>query len=231
MKTNHYVFFFILIVSAVLVRYDLSKRADTVKLNVSKVEISKISTSVNSSNIAAPSIGKSVASNADPEIFIGKFNAESVQIAKIQNDPEVALNRMKKLAEGMTPQDIQELYNIISNEKNDGDRRALAIELLSIKNDTTSLMALQNFVANNINVNGTKWDRKKELETVLRAQAVEGIASYPHKEIAISTLSYLQHKVDERFLNDRISRAAANLDNRAPTLQQQDEAALKKLVE
>lgn len=220
MKTNHYVFFFILIASAALVRYDLSKRVAPV-----------IVTSAVLPHSVAPIARLPVSIKVDPKIFIGKFNAESAQITKAQNDPELAQNKMKKFAQTITPQDVQELYNIISNEKNDGDRRALAIELLSIKNDTTSLIALQNFVANNKTVNGTKWDRKKELETVLRAQAVEGIASYPHKDIAISTLSYLQHKVDERFLNDRISRAAANLSNRAPTVQQQDEAALKQLVE
>lgn len=225
MKTNHYVFFGILIAAVALVGFDLSRR-NTVPVVASSTVSSKVS-----SNSVAANTTLRPASKADPKIFINKFNVESAQIIKAQNNPELALNKMKKLAENITPQDVQELYNIISNEKNDGDKRALAIEVLSIKNDTTSLIALQNFVANNKTVNGTKWDRKKELETVLRAQAVEGIATYPQKEIAISTLSYLQHKVDERFLNDRIGRAAAQLSNRAPTIQPQDEAALKKLVE
>ncbi|MEK6628873.1 MAG: hypothetical protein AABY53_09625 [Bdellovibrionota bacterium] len=221
MKTNHYVFFGILIAAVALVGFDLSRR-NTVPVVASSTE---------SSNSVTANATVRPASKADPKIFIDKFSVESAQIIKAQNNPELALNKMKRLAESITAQDVQELYNIISNEKNDGDTRALAIELLSIKNDTASLIALQNFVANNRTINGTKWDRKKELETVLRAQAVEGIASYPQKEIAISTLSYLQHKVDERFLNDRISRAAANLDNRVPTLQPQEEAGLKKLVE
>jgi hypothetical protein len=66
---------------------------------------------------------------------------------------------------------------------------------------------------------------------VLRAQAVESIAAYPQKEIAISTLNFLHQKVDESFLADRINRATAHLLGRAPAPEAQDEAALKDLVE
>ncbi len=250
MRTIHYVFILLLVASTALVRYDIFRRenlATVAKENqtagraigdlTANMETNSEKAAVNKSTNASVMASVEASAQAfaiikkEQKIFIAKFKNESAQIAKIQNDPELVQKRMKKLANAMTSQNVKALYNIISDDKRDGDQRALAVELLSIKNDTTSLFVLQNFVANNTTVNGSTWDRKKELETILRAQAVESIAAYPQKDIALSTLSYLQHKVDESFLIDRINRAAANLNNKAPTLLQQDEAALKKLVE
>ncbi len=231
MKTIHYVFILVLLAGVFFVEYDISRRAEVVKVNRKYSEALQSKLKANPTTTDAAELAVAVQKTVDPELFVQKFKSEALQISKIQNNPELAQNRMKALADMMGPQDVQGLFDIISNDKNNGDQRALAVEILSLKNDTTSLMALQNFVANNVTVNGTKWDRKKELETVLRAQAVESIAGYPQKDIAISTLSYLQQKVDEKFLNDRIARAAASLAERAPTLKQQDDDALKKLLE
>lgn len=236
MRTIHYVF--ILLVGAALffVNYDLSRRMDLARVakNVDLAKDKTIAAQTKEDSLAsAPMAPPADVSNSTytAEIFAHKFKEEAAQIAKVQNNPLLAQKRMRDLAELMTPQDVQGLYEIISDDKNDGDQRALAVELLSIKNDTTSLIALQNFVANNTTINGTKWDRKKELETVLRAQAVESIAAYPQKDIARSTLNYLQQRVDEKFLIDRIKRAAQSLNGGATGLQQQDEAALKNLIE
>lgn len=232
MKTIHYGYILVLLAAVFFVKYDLFRRAELAKV-LRKNNPTTAQNIAPFGTTASPSNGLPVQKTepANPDVFVQRFKKESSQIAKIQNNPEMVQNRMKDLAEVMAPQDVQGLFDIISNDKNDGDQRALAVELLSLKNDTTSLMALQNFVANNVTVNGTKWDRKKELETILRAQAVESIAAYPQKDIALSTLNYLQHKVDEKFLNDRIGRATASLSDNTPTFKQQDDAALKKLLE
>lgn len=229
MKTRHYVFIMILLASVLFVEYDLSQRTNV--LITAKANNTEQTPQPSQQKIISNQPAPSVAETRGPKLFAERFKKESLQIAKIQNDPDLAQNRMKDLAKDMAPQDVQSLFEIISDDKNDGDQRAMAVELLSLKNDTTSLIALQNFVGNNVNINGSKWDRKKELETILRAQAVESIAAYPQRDIARSTLSYLQQKVDEKFLNDRIGRAAASLKDEAPTIQQQDDAALKKLLE
>ena len=227
MKTMHYVYILVLLAAVFFVEYDLSRRVEVTKASARPVN-GVIAKNIPPANVpvAAPP-----APPVNPDIFVQKFKKESLQLAKIQNNPELVQSRMKALADSMTPQDVQGLFEVISNDKNNGDQRALAVELLSLKNDTTSLMALQNFVANNVTVNGTKWDRKKELETILRAQAVESIAAYPQRDIALSTLGYLQQRVDEKFLNDRIGRATASLTENAPSLKQQDDDALKKLLE
>ena len=226
MKTMHYVYILVLLAAVFFVEYDLSRRVEVVKATQNSVPAVVVQKAAPASAPVEPP-----APPVNPDIFVQNFKKESLQLAKIQNNPELVQNRMKALADSMTPQDVQGLFEVISNDKNNGDQRALAVELLSLKNDTTSLMALQNFVANNVTVNGTRWDRKKELETILRAQAVESIAGYPQRDIALSTLGYLQGKVDEKFLNDRIGRATASLTEKAPSLKQQDDDALKKLLE
>jgi hypothetical protein len=230
MKTIHYVFILGLVAAVFFVEYDLTRRSEVSENLAQKVQQKDVAEAPLSMT-AEPIINDQGASNETKKNFVAKFKAESLQMAQLQNDPEAVQTRLKLLAREMTSQDVDGLYEIISDDQKDGDQRALAIELLSLKNNTASLLALQNFVGNNNNINGTKWDRKRELETVLRAQAVESIATFPQKEIAISTLSFLQNKVDEKFLSDRIARAASSLNNGAPSLQQQDDAALKNLLE
>lgn len=222
MKRSHGIFFIILAVAVIFLQYDLTKRG----------EARSIVRAIQAANAPKVTIKPVVVADIKPKVpFIDKFKKEAAQIAKIQTNPDEADARIKLLAEQMRPQDVDSMFEVISNDKIDGDQRALAVEILGVKNDTTSLMALQNFVANNVNINGKKWDRKKEFETVLRAQAVESIATYPQKEIALSTLDYLQHKVDNTFLAERIGRASNEITVQSRTLRQQDEEALKKLVE
>lgn len=236
MKTIHYVFLGALVVAALVAEFDISSRvkknAEVAKANT---KISETAESAESKQqVSAPVTIENYTADQANKKFVQKFQQESLEIAKIQNNPEAIEKRLKELAKQMKPADVQGLYEIISDDSKDGDQRALAVELLSLKNDTTSLMALQNFVANSTNINGNKWDRKKELETVLRAQAIESIAAYPQKDIAASTLSYLQTKVDEKFLNERIGRASTMLYNDKQgqkTLQQQDDEALQELIQ
>lgn len=228
MKKIHFIFIGFLATLYFLMSYDLSNREEAIKLAGNQ------QTSQSTTGQAPKNIEFSFSQNNNPQIteqFVANFRKESSEISKVQNDPVKVQQRMQKLAETMTQHEVRAIYELISDDKNNADQRALAVELLSIKNDTASLTALQNFVANSKNINGNEWDRKKELETVLRAQAVEGIAGYANREIALSTLSFLQHKVDEKFLSDRISRASSNLFNRTQSLEQQDDEALKKLVE
>ena len=60
---------------------------------------------------------------------------------------------------------------------------------------------------------------------------MEGIAAFPQKDLAISSLTQLNPRVSESFLKDRINRSVASLKNQAPSAEKQDEDALEKLVE
>lgn len=227
MRKSHYLFFAVIIAAVVFLQLDTTKRVKIVQQNK---EAARVLAALEEEDKADQVAAKPVV--IPPEVFVKKFKTEALQIGKIQNKPEEAEKRLRQLANEMRPQDVEGMYEIISDENANGDQRALAVELLSMKNDTNSLIALQNFVANKKTINGTKWDAKKELETVLRAQAVEGIAVYPQKEIALSTLNYLQSRVDDKFLSERIGRASSGiLTGNNKSSQQQDDEALKKLVE
>ncbi len=232
MKTIHYVFIAALVLAVFAVEFDVSRRLDSnTESTTASAETKPVEEAQKTFSNQPLTIENYTADQASKK-FVEKFKKESLEISKIQNNPEEAQKRLKELAKEMAPADVQNLYDIMSDENNDGDQRALAVELLSLKNDTSSLLALQNFVANSTNVNGSKWDRKKELETVLRAQAIESIAAYPQKDIAASTLNFLQERVDEKFLSDRIGRAAAGLQKKDKfTIEQQDDEALEELIE
>ena len=228
MRKSHYLFFAVIIAAVVFLQLDTTKKIKLVQQNKESARL--LATLEEEEKTGGLVVAKPVV--ISPEVFVKKFKAEVLQIGKIQNKPEEVDKRLKQLAFEMRPQDVEGMYEIISNENANGDERALAVELLSIKNDTNSLIALQNFVASKKTINGTKWDVKKEIETVLRAQAVESIATYPEKEIALSTLNYLQSKVDDKFLSERIGRASSGiLTGNSKANQQQDDEALKKLVE
>lgn len=74
-------------------------------------------------------------------------------------------------------------------------------------------------------------NRKREFESILRVQAIEGIAAYPKKELALSYLSSLEKQVNETFLKDRIVRSEEGLKGRHLNSQPKDEAVLKQLVQ
>ncbi len=230
MRKSYIIYAFILVAMVFLVEYDLSRRV-TAFQNEKKNSVSAKNENKTNSVLPVDAVAVLAQRREAEAVFAEKFKAEVSQIAQLQSDPENVQKRLQALSKTMSSQDVQALYEIISNDKNDGDQRALAVEILSLRNDAASLNVLQNFVASNNTVNGTKWDRSKEFETVLRAQAVESIAAFPQKEIAISTLSFLKSKVDESFLSDRIGRATAYLQGLAPTPEDQDNTALKKLLE
>ena len=106
----------------------------------------------------------------------------------------------------------------------------MAVELLSRSKIPDAVLMLKEFVASK-QLASTTSARKRELESVLRAQAIEGIAGYPQKDLALSYLNSLSKEVDETFLKDRIVRSEEGIKGRTVRVQQKDEAALKQLVQ
>lgn len=231
MKIMPILFVLTAVALVVFVDYDLSERVTPIVQNQAAIE--KREKAEQQALAAARQAELDSSAEAQAAKFITRFRAEAQQLAGQTANTEIAEARLQALAAQMGQSEVRALYDVISDDRNSSDERALAVELLSIKNDTASLMALQNFVASDSTTTGKKWDRQKELETVLRAQAVESIAGYPEKQIALSTLNYLQSKVDEKFLIDRIGRATSSLTGQSfqPSQQQQNEDALRNLIE
>lgn len=235
MKFFRYTFFVFLIATVFFVEYDLLQRTQMAKIT-KLIKSTKNSQVKNLAGIVKPDLNEDLKTEEDLgtkkiESFFDRFNKESLEVVETSKDKALFQKRVKALSEQMTADDVDKLYNLISNEKNKGPERSLALELLTVRNDTASLIALQNFIANNKSVNGIKWDRKNKVETMLRAQAVESIAAYPQKEIALSTLSYLHNKVDERFLIDRIGRASALINKKDTGIKPTSDTELKNILE
>ena len=157
--------------------------------------------------------------------FETQFTEVTQEVSRLQENPEAAENKMQTLA----AQYIKKLADVMQDSKNNGDQRAMAVEILSRHQSIESLKKLEDFIQQPSESGA--WNRNREFESVLRAQAIEGIASYPQKDLALSSLRALDPKLNESFLKDRIQRSMAGLKNQAPAAEKQDDEALRKLVE
>lgn len=156
-------------------------------------------------------------------------SAQKLSLAQI--DPRTLDQKMNGLAKKLTPLEIQKLAIVARNRSESEDRRAMAVELLSRSKTPEAVLMLKEFVASRQN-SMTTTNRKRELESILRAQAIEGIAGYPQKKLALSYLNSLSSQVEETFLKDRIARSEEGLRGRTVNTQQKkDESALKQLVQ
>ena len=164
-------------------------------------------------------------------VFDSQFLKEAQRISNLQSDPKAVEQKMDQLARSMNALDLKKLEVIMQNKNEEGDERAMAVELISRSKTPEAMDALKDFVLTRENSAGENWTRNREFESVLRAQAIEGIAAFPQKQLALTYLNSMAGQIDESFLKDRIVRSEESLKGRAPTTQQQDEAALKQLVQ
>ena len=206
--------------------YDVTERLHQVHSRRLSANRSALATkgNIQVSSSAAPKNAVNSALN-----FEAKFAQVTQSVSQLQENPEEAENKMQTLAVELSALDIKKLSEIMKNAKSNGDQRAMAVELLSRHQSVESLKQLEDFVQQPLS--NSAWNRNREFESVLRAQAIEGIAAYPQKDLALSSLMALDPKLDETFLKDRVKRSMAGLKNQAPSAEKQDDVALKKLIE
>lgn len=241
MRSKLWIFSLVLIVVVFAVEYDLAQRYFKNKpmaVQNLKTQLPSEKNNINHLPDASAAAGsvkvedqKSRIANTESDLqnFETQFKLESQNISQLQSEPQKTEERLQGLANKMTQEQMQKLTQLISDQSKDGDERAMAIEMLSRRKDSESLKALEDFVAQSDDVGA--WSRSHEFESVLRAQAIEGIATYPEQKEALSALNKLSKKVNESFLRDRILRSQAGLKGLAPSIENQDNEALRKLVE
>lgn len=224
MRKPYWYFFSFLVALVFFVEYDLTKRSTNTNGAPRFVKLK----SKPALQVLEPTTAKqSDAVTSDP--LIEKLNQVSAEIGKLQSSPDEAEQKIRLIAAALTARDLNSLSNVINDKKAVGDQRAMAVELLSRHHSVEALKKLEQFVQDHDD--SSTWSREREFESVLRAQAVEGIAAFPQKDLAITSLTQLNPKVSESFLKDRISRSVAGLKNQAPSAEKQDNEALEKLVE
>ncbi len=241
MRSKLWIFSLVLILVVFAVEYDLAQRYFKNKpmaVQNLKTQLPSEKNNINHLPDASAAAGsvkvedqKSRIANtvSDLQNFETQFKLESQNISQLQSEPQKTEERLQVLANKMTQEQMQKLTQLISDQSKDGDERAMAIEMLSRRKDSESLKALEDFVAQSGDAGA--WSRSHEFESVLRAQAIEGIATYPEQKEALSALNKLSKKVNESFLRDRILRSQAGLKGLAPSIENQDNEALRKLVE
>lgn len=139
----------------------------------------------------------------------------------ITTDPAEAESKLADYAKTLNDEDIVNLKNNALNSKLSGDERLISIELIMRSNTSNHNSELLQ-IANATLIDHQNPTRNSE-ELAFRARAIEGIT-------AISTLKEIADRNSNRFLSDRANRAIAYLNGSAPSLKDQDEAALKKLI-
>lgn len=235
MKKQFWIAGLILCLLILFAEYDLTKRIHRGANRVVATATRSASASTNEVNEVIANKGKLLPGAKTKEQgrlnFDNLFLRQAQQIGQIQNDPASVELELKTLSKQMLPKDIKHMREIAEDTKNSGDDRALAIELLSRNQTADALDELAGFIARHEKSAGQNWNRAREFETILRAQAIEGIGIYPEHATAESVLQKIDEKISESFLKDRIARTRASLKGIAPTPDQQDEQALRKLVE
>ena len=226
MRKPYWYFVFGMVALVLFVEYDLTKRSTKQDGQPQFVKL-KSNPPAKKANVVSSTTGR--AENLKPNSLTEKLSRVSAEVGQLQENPEEVERKIQSMASTLTQQDLNSLSNVISDKKAVGDQRAIGVELLSRHHSVEALKKLEQFVQDH-DESGA-WSREREFESVLRAQAVEGIAAFPQKDLAISSLTQLNPRVSESFLKDRINRSVASLKNQAPSAEKQDEDALEKLVE
>lgn len=214
-----------------LVEYDLSRRMQLrSNQNAAAVNKTKIEKTVQEVKEEIAAVQPDSPTPSEDSFFESAILKSAQKLSSNQIDPRTLDQKMDELAKALTPLEIRKLAIVARNRSESEDRRAMAVELLSRSKTPDAVLMLKEFVASR-QASSTTTSRKRELESVLRAQAIEGIAAYPQKDLALSYLNSLSTQVEETFLKDRIVRSEEGLKGREPNTQQKDEAVLKQLVQ
>lgn len=220
MKKSYWLFSLALVATVFFVEYDLTKRTYQQALTSRTLKLKE--------KFASEKHFIQLSASGNVASFDAQFIELSSEISRLQQNPEKAEQKIKLLAASLTPQNINKLFAVAADKSNLADQRAFAVELLSRHQSVNALVKLENFIKHD---SGTaNKNRDLELESVLRVQAVEGIASFPQKDLAILSLSTLDPAMGESFLKERIRSSVASLKNQISSEKQKDQP-LNTLVE
>ena len=157
------------------------------------------------------------------KIFVQQLSKLNAEIGQTHEKPELIEKKLDDFSKKLSPVEIAILKSKIFDIGLNGDDRAMAVELLSRNRTAIAFNILADFISTS--------DQKLsiEFETILKAQAIEGITQFSNRDEAIFMLEKLESKQSNSFLADRMRRAVVGLRFNQP-LQKQDEASLKKLL-
>lgn len=153
--------------------------------------------------------------------LMAKLREEALNVGQTQ-DPAAAQKALEELAAQVTAEDVMALRNKSLDSSISTDERALIVQVLTLSPLPEAQEALLDIAASTAPERGE--DRMNLEEGVLRAQAVEALKSQ-------ESLSEVIKRTSNSFVADRAQRALNHLAKGSPTPKEQDEKALKKVIE
>ena len=152
---------------------------------------------------------------------------EAARAGSIDPDPLRSEKRLDELAHQLTDQEIQSMAEIVKTPSNNGDLRALAVDLLARSKAPASLEPLEKIII-------SQWPLSTDprmigFEQSLRARAIEGLESHP-SEHAFENLQNVLSQTNDSFLSDHAHRAMLHRQGQARSVEEQDQEALRKIL-
>ncbi len=226
---NYYLLFLGLLVGFLTMDYFLNQKMMHLKSQNPKATNIKNTDPISKPEAVEVVVEKTTTQDSAPDSvqqFKSEFKQEVAQIGQVQSDTEAVENRLQAIARQMEPAHRDYLKLVLMNEKSNGDERAMAIELLTRNQTAEAAEILKNYTLSD----STTGNLKSGEDIVFKAQAIEGLAGYQDRNLAISYLNEISRKTNYSFLQDRVRRAQSALKNEGPTIETQDLEALKKIV-
>lgn len=193
--------------------------------------------------VAEPKIdGPGLSSQAEPmEIsssdtkaisnFETQLKVAAEKIAHLDSDPQKTEEELKAFSKNLEPADVQKLFKIALNRESPQDLRFLSVMLLGWSEFEGASQLLEDIATEDIDPFLSP-DRQGDFESVLRMQAVEGLeglslGSSQHQKHLQNIIS----KSSSTLVIDRAQRALWASAGNADSPREQDEKALKKVLE
>jgi hypothetical protein len=224
---------------AVLILFLIGAIAFVVNLYLDKKTADKIS-KVAENSVTPYKISENKHPRPSPQSIPAKDDSEvawnswlekqAEQVGRLTENPELIQQHLQESANAIPKNKINWLQSRAKNEKTNMDQRLLAVELLSLNGDVDTLDALESIALTPINEELSA--PLKNEATILKAAAIEGFASKENlKDQAISKLTNIAQKTEDKFLQDRAQRSLWYLKGAAEKPETQDTEALKKLLD
>ena len=154
----------------------------------------------------------------------------SLQIAALNDDPVQTEIELHKHAQKLSPNDFPLLQKMALDRNEKQDQRFVAVTLLALSNQIQSADHLKNIALTPIDPY-LSVGPNADFEKVLRMRAVEGLGEIPLNSNELSNyLSQIISSSDITLIVDRAQRLNLAYQGLAPTPEQQDQEALKKLL-
>ena len=157
------------------------------------------------------------------------LDQEVERISQIQANPAKTEERLNSTAMQLSDDDVTFLAQVAIDASQEQDRRFLAMDLIGRTDLETKFFALESIIER-AQVNPTGKLHVDDFERALTMGAIDGIADSRDRSKAIQSLDSIDERTVYSDIHQRIMRIKSALEKKAPSIQKQEEEALKKLL-